>query len=432
MTVYLLHQQGSGSVSITPDVVNFNAPPRAGGHFEVDVTVTNTAPNEGSVTLESIEFNGAGVHSGALNYSGFSLPVTLDANGPSANYTITFDPTSDDPFPAGVTASFNFEGLGSRLVSILAGSSSGPVLSVSPDSLSFPNGTPGNPETKELTVSNLGDGTLVLGTLRIEPPAAREAYTVSVSNLTVPRQNSEVISITYDPPTTDSVNGSLRMIGQNGLEEDVPLFGGAAAPSGAANPDVIEFNAAPGDTQTREFAISNVGAAPLIVSSADLSALGSEFTLSGLNFPVTVEPGELASATITFARNAGDVGQDIGNLVLQTNNPGTGELIILVRNNNDENALPPSAVITQTPDGTVALGSTVTLSSSDSDGNGSAITTVEWTLLEKPNGSSATLSDVNAESTTFEADAAGNYRVQLTVSNGQTEGSTTRTITVAQ
>jgi hypothetical protein len=431
ITVYLLQSQVGGEASVVPDVVNFGGAPDENRHFEVDVVVSNTNPSAGSITLTSIEFSGAGVHSSALSFAGFPLPLVLDSATPSATYTIEFDPTTAEAFPAGVTAMFYFDGLSPKLVSILAATAAGPELSVSSDSLSFPNGTTASPESKELTVSNLGNATLLLNTLRIEPPSAAAAYTLSVSQMTVPRQNSEVLTVTYQPPTAESVNGTLRMLGSGGIEKDIALFGGQAAPSGAVNPDSIEFNAAPGESQEREFAISNSGAAALTVTGADLSGLSDEFSLTGLSFPVTVQPGELASATVQYARAADDIGVDVGNLILQTNNPGTGEIIVLVRNNNDESALPPSAVITQTPEGTVAAGSEVTLSAADSDANGGTITAIEWTLLEKPVGSSATLSSPSAETTTFTADQAGNYRVQLVVSNG-VDGSTVRTITVAQ
>jgi hypothetical protein len=70
------------------------------------------------------------------------------------------------------------------------------------------------------------------------------------------------------------------------------------------------------------------------------------------------------------------------------------------------------------PDQTVALGSTVTLDGTGSgDADGDALT-FRWTLIQRPAGSQATLTNPATAAPTFIADLAGRYVAQLIVNDG--------------
>ncbi|MGX2029945.1 PKD domain-containing protein [Methylocaldum gracile] len=71
------------------------------------------------------------------------------------------------------------------------------------------------------------------------------------------------------------------------------------------------------------------------------------------------------------------------------------------------------------PDQTAPVGTTVYLDgSASSDGDGDPLT-FRWTFTEKPNGSTAILSDRTAVNPTFTIDKPGTYTVQLVVDDGQ-------------
>ncbi|NMQ20042.1 hypothetical protein E4P82_13045, partial [Candidatus Competibacter phosphatis] len=81
------------------------------------------------------------------------------------------------------------------------------------------------------------------------------------------------------------------------------------------------------------------------------------------------------------------------------------------------------------PDQTARVGATVTLDgSASSDADGDPLT-FEWSLLEVPSGSAATLSDPSVVHPTLVLDRPGVYVVQLLVSDGMAEHSDTVTIT---
>jgi hypothetical protein len=72
------------------------------------------------------------------------------------------------------------------------------------------------------------------------------------------------------------------------------------------------------------------------------------------------------------------------------------------------------------PDQTVAVGSAVNLNGyGSSDGSGNPLT-FQWTVASLPSGSAATLTNANSPTPSFTADLAGNYLIQLVVSDGTT------------
>ncbi len=70
------------------------------------------------------------------------------------------------------------------------------------------------------------------------------------------------------------------------------------------------------------------------------------------------------------------------------------------------------------PDQTVLVNDPVTLDGSGSSDVDGDILTFQWTIIQQPSGSSATLSNPTAVMPTFFANAAGEYRVQLIVNDG--------------
>ena len=93
-------------------------------------------------------------------------------------------------------------------------------------------------------------------------------------------------------------------------------------------------------------------------------------------------------------------------------------------------ATPPGAPTANAgPNQTVVHGTTVTLNGSGSSDPQNLPLTFSWSLITKPNGSSAVLSGTNTASPTFVADLPGPYVAQLIVNNG-TSNSQPSTVTI--
>jgi hypothetical protein len=94
----------------------------------------------------------------------------------------------------------------------------------------------------------------------------------------------------------------------------------------------------------------------------------------------------------------------------------------------DSAATVPNPVIEVTSQGTPQAGNPVNLSAASSTPDGIATNAI-WTILSRPAGSSAWISDIGEEAS-FVADMAGTYEVGLTLLNTDREAQATTEITV--
>ncbi len=84
------------------------------------------------------------------------------------------------------------------------------------------------------------------------------------------------------------------------------------------------------------------------------------------------------------------------------------------------------------PDQSVATGALVTLDGSGSDDpNPADLLTYSWSMVSRPSGSSATLSDPLAAQTTFTADVSGSYVFDLVVTDNGSAASDPSTVTIS-
>ena len=400
--------------------------------------------------ITKLDFSGGS--SDQFRIDGFPFPLTLQPGGTEV-YRIIYSPTTAEAVSGKLQVESDDPGRPKLTVTVQTGSANAAQIDVEPTALLFPAAAPGSPQTKEITITNNGNGAaLTLNNFLINGADARAVYEVLVERNgefvpwtngsldTIRRQNSKVYKVVYTPTDASSITGNLRISSNasnvpNG-EVNITLSGNEAAPDALIAPSTIVFDVTPGDSSSRSFAVRNEGLADLEING--LSFVGTlsedEFSVSPDPAGTTVEPGGLASFELTYDRLPDDVGIDQGSLVLETNTPvNDGELTINVRNNNQDNAFSPVARIDQDPAGTVSVDAAVSLDGSASTPESGEINFHLWTLLERPEDSTAELSDVNGESTVLTPDAPGSYKVQLVVGNSLgLEASIVQQITVIE
>lgn len=116
--------------------------------------------------------------------------------------------------------------------------------------------------------------------------------------------------------------------------------------------------------------------------------------------------------------------------------------VSLVVSNGTTTSSPDTVVITAAyvysslfanagPSQSVTTGSVVTLDGSGSWNMKGGALTYSWTMTSKPNGSSAVLSNPSSKTTTFTADVAGSYTINLIVSNGTAYSSPSTVVVTA-
>ena len=455
-TIYVLVRQSDGRISVTPDVLTFQAPV-IGQRTSQDFTITNESTS-GELRLINIALTDFTGDSSQFSIDGFGWPTNIRP-GEQLVYTVNFTPESVDELTGKIEIESDDPSAAKTIVSVQVTSSSTPQIAVSPDSLLFPEAAPGAPQTQDLTITNEGTAApLTVTQMAIRPAEAAAAYTVlwddpatpemdyvawqnGASQAVIPRSNSRVIQVRYTPPEDGtSISGTLRITSNatnvpNGAVE-VSLSGNSASPNGYIAPSTIIYNVAPGESETRNFTIGNRGLAPLTIDSLTVDGptiMASDFTLDPDPVGMSVAPGELLAVELTHNRPA-QGSAAIGNLSFATNNPfGDGALSVNVQNSNSENAIAPVARISQDPDGGVTVGTAITFDGTESTPESGEISYYLWTLLERPADSSADLSEETGEVVALTPDTPGTYRVQLVVGNSLSlEGAAVREVIVME
>jgi hypothetical protein len=170
-----------------------------------------------------------------------------------------------------------------------------------------------------------------------------------------------------------------------------------------------------------------VGATVTLDGSGSSDANGDSITYA---WSVVSKPegssATLANATTVNPTFVADVaGSFILRLVANDGLLSSGPSTVLITSSSSNIAPVASAGVAQS----VLLGSTVTLDgTSSNDANGDQISYL-WTVVSKPSGSIASLSNTTAAKPTFVVDRAGSYVMSLTVNDG-TLNSNSSTVTI--
>jgi hypothetical protein len=286
----------------------------------------------------------------------------------------------------------------------------GPRIELSPARIDFGGLAPGDSATEVLTVSSVGSEPLVLGGFRVENSLAFTIAATEERDTLAPGDSLDLL-VTYTP--TNVVDEGLGVVLSNDPAEPealAQLIGGGLWPRVAFDPIELDFGLQDlGATVVETLDIVNAGGAPLVITSG--LVIGEGFSAAPVA-GVTLQPGERHPVEVTFAPTF-DAAYT-GALVVQSNAP-TGTDQAPLRGTTLEE---PIAVCSVDPPEAFALYDDVTwFGSSSYDPSGYAIVDYEWSLIEKPMGSAASLPPGDADLFNFRADVVGTYRAQLVVTN---------------
>ncbi len=131
-----------------------------------------------------------------------------------------------------------------------------------------------------------------------------------------PGQSSK-ISITFAPKSAGAVTGSLAITVAGAADPaSVPLTGtGIAASALGVSPGNLSFGTVAVGSSLNKSGSLTAGDSDVVVNSAAWS--GSGYSVSGINFPVTVAAGKSISFTVTFAPD--DTGASSGSVSFVSN-----------------------------------------------------------------------------------------------------------------
>jgi len=284
----------AGDLTASPTSINFGNVLIGDATSQI-VTLKNTGGENVNVTAASI--TGAG-----MSYSGLSLPLTLTPNQ-STTFSVTFEPAA----AGAVNGTMSLTVSGSANVSIpLSGTGvTPPTLTANPTSITFTNITVGTTSTQTETVKNTGGSDAHISAVS----ASGTGFSISGINppLTLSAGQSVSFTVSFSPTSTGSFTGSVTVSSDaQNPTLTIPLSGSAVGAQGtlSVSSPINVGNVVQGTSGTATGTLT-ASTATVVVSSVSLTGTNaSEFSITGLTYPVTVNVGQPVSFTVTFSPTA--------------------------------------------------------------------------------------------------------------------------------
>jgi hypothetical protein len=406
----------AGPLASNPASLNFGSV-AVGVKQTLSATVTNTGGS--SVTISQVAVGGGS----GFSISGLAAPSTL-AGGQSINFSVSFQPAAPGTVAGGITITSN--GSNPTLTIALSGTggSSGPITA-NPATLTFGNVQVGVMKTLSETVTNTGGSSVTISQVTIAGGAG-----FSMSGITAPMTlaggQSATFSVSFQPPATGAVSGNIAITSTGSNPNlNIPLSGtGLAAGTLGSNPTSLAFGSVVvGNSKTLSETVTNTGGSSVTISQVGISGAG--FSVTGIVAPVTLAAGQSASFSVLFTPTV--AGAVSGNVAI-TSTASNPTLNVPLTGTGAAAAGALVANPTSLAFGSVAVGSTQSLSETVTNTGGTSVTISQVTI----SGARFTLSGISApvtltagQSATFSVSfaptaagaASGNVAITSTASN---------------
>jgi len=284
---------------------------------------TETLKNTGgqNLTISKATFSGSG-----FSATGLTLPLTLVPNQ-SSTFAVVFAPTTAGA--ANSTLSITETGSSTTVDVALSGTGVVPAtLTATPASMTFTNVQVGQSQTQTETVKNTGGSDAHISQATVAPAA------FSISGLTTPLTltpgQSASFSVKFAPLSAGNSSGSV-MVDSDATNPALSVaLTGSAVSSSTGTLGVSSVNAGSvvvGTSGTQTGTLTASGAS-VSVSSVSLSGTNpSEFSVTGLSFPVTVTTSTPVTFTVTFTPGSTGAASATASFAsTATNTPTTGTL----------------------------------------------------------------------------------------------------------
>ena len=284
-----------GTLSANPTSLSFGNV-KVGNNKSLSETLTNTGGSNVTISQDTITGTGFSV-------SGLNLPLTL-----TPSQQVTFSVIFTPPSPGTVNGNLTIisDASNSSLVIPLSGTGVTPgTLSANPTSLSFGNVQVGHNKSLSETLTNTGGSNVTIS----QDTVTGTGFSVSGLNLPLTLTPSQQVtfSVIFTPQSSGNVNGNLTIISDGSNPSLVIPLSGTGTPAGqlSVTPASLDFgNVVVGNNASLPATLNATGASVTVTSG---NSSNSEFTFSGLTFPVTIQAGNSAGFTVTFTPQAAGV-----------------------------------------------------------------------------------------------------------------------------
>jgi hypothetical protein len=308
----------SGSLTGSPTSFSF-------GNVQVGLnqSQTETVKNSGgaSLTVSAATFTGTG-----FSATGLTLPMTLAPNQ-SSTFAVVFTPTTATAVSGNLA--FTISGSSTPLNLPLSGTGVAPAtLTATPTSLTFTNILVGQNQSQTETIQNTGGENATISQATVAGTG------LSISGLTTPLTltpgQSTSFSVTFTPLSAGSVTGSV-MVDSNATDAALSVaLSGTSITQSAGTLSATAVNTGSvvvGTSGTQTGTLTATGAS-VSVTSVSLSGTNpSEFSITGLTFPVTVTTTTPVTFTVKFTPSSSGAASATASFASNaTNTPNTASL----------------------------------------------------------------------------------------------------------
>jgi len=298
---------GLGQLSANPPSISLGA--GAGGQSVVE-TLTNSGGT--LLTITSASVSGSGfvlaappfpISLGPNESTSFNVSLPSSATGAaSGSINVAAGVAWWTSGGRGIHQYFSQKASRTHLVIPVSGAMATGRLTPAPSSVSFGSAQLGSTQTQSATLTNSGNGPVTV------TQAAASGTGFSISGLPLPMTlnpgESATFSAVFSPKSSSSVQGNISII-SNASNSTVNLaLSGSGASLGQLilSPASLDFGSVPVGKNHSMTATLAANGSSVTISSA--SASTPEFSLSGIQLPITIPAGKTASFTVSFAPQA--------------------------------------------------------------------------------------------------------------------------------
>lgn len=293
----------------------------AASHDFGNVTI-NTVAN-GSITLTNSGAANLTISHVAVLGNGFDLspiqtPATVPPGGSvvvnfgfapkaSGNFSGSLNVTSNDPITPTVAVA-----LAGAATSQLIGK-----LVAMPAALNFNNVQQGSTTSAVTTLKNVGTANVTVSQINLSG-SGFSVSGIATPVLVVPGE-SLTLTVKYSPTSTKTSSGNMAIVTAQGGVTNVSVSGTESQSGLTLSPASINFGkAVTGVANTQSVQIGNPGTAAVTITAANLSGAG--FSTTGLNLPLTLNPGKTSTFTVQFDPKSTGVAAGSLSLVINASN----------------------------------------------------------------------------------------------------------------
>jgi hypothetical protein len=293
-------QNTSPALTVSAPSLNFGDV-QMGSKATLQLTLTSSGTAPVTISSGTTAGQAFGISSVAYPAGITGWPATLNP-GQQVVLSIAFAPDSATSFTGDLAVASNASG-GTANVPLNGTGDAVPApnLTLSATSIDFGQSAIGTKVSRTLTLTSTGNAPLNVNTITVSG-AMFSVGTVSLPATLQPGQQLPV-TVTFDPTTAATDAGTLTVTSDDPSGPATVSLGGlgttTTTPQLTVSPTAVSFGNVPLNVaSTQPVTLTSTGSAPVTINAATVTGAG--FSVSGANFPVTLNPNQAVTLQVQF------------------------------------------------------------------------------------------------------------------------------------